>query len=52
MSNKKIKPKKWYRAEDLFLISLEMVEIAERRHGQATVLKNKATRRGVLKCHS
>lgn len=46
MSSPKIKQKKWYCADDLFLISLEMVEIMERRYGQSYVLKNKATRRG------
>lgn len=52
MSSPKIKQKKWYCADDLFIISLEMVEIMERRHGQSYVLKNKASRKGVSKCHS
>ena len=46
MGSPKIKQKKWYCADDLFLISLEMVEIMERRYGQSYVLKNKASRRG------
>ena len=49
MSYSKIKPKKWYCADDLFPISLEMVEIMERRYGKSYILRNKATRRRAVK---
>lgn len=52
MSHSKIKQKRFYCGDDLALISFEMVEIMERKYGKNYILKNKATRRGVLKCHS
>ena len=52
MSAKKIKQKKWYCSLDLAIISFEMAEIMESKFGEGYILRNKATRRGVSKCHS
>ena len=52
MSAPKIKPKKWYCAVDVAVFSFEMAEIIEQKIGDQYILRNKATRRGVLKCHS
>ena len=52
MSSSKIKQKKWYCSLDLAIISFEMAEIMERKFGEGYILRNKATRKGVSKCHS
>ena len=48
MGSPKIKQKKWYCSLDLAIISFEMAEIMEHKFGEGYILRNKATRKGVL----
>ena len=45
----KIKPKKHYSYLELAIISFEIADLFYDRYGEAYKLRNKATRRGVLR---